>query len=419
MSKTSQPTDASTSQPERLRLIYCWPHLAAGGVQQYFLTLASEARRRLGNDVCIQVVLPFGTNYELIESFERLSCKVTQIKLAIDLSPRSNLWGALRRRALDLRAHWALFRALWPLTDRAVIHADIAPWNGSFLIWALLRRAPVFSVFNSPLHTNGRFRTLALTTRIRILGSSKSWSVFASTAEAQVFLEKLLGRSVQLARIGVLRTEIDGVKALAVKQSPNGCQRIVGAGQLIRRKGIDLALDAVSILQQKGYNVQLLWIGSGPLRNELTLRVAELGLEDSIIFLENLSDRKQYLTLISTAQIYIQPSRFEGLPIAMLEAMALGLGVVAADVGGISEVVRNDLTGILVPSDDSQLLGSAIERLLNDPNLVKRLGESASDTVLADFEMETEVKRMIDRYTKALEDYKNLKAEQPRTAQLF
>ncbi|MBM3496086.1 MAG: glycosyltransferase family 4 protein, partial [Armatimonadetes bacterium] len=101
---------------------------------------------------------------------------------------------------------------------------------------------------------------------------------------------------------------------------------------------------------------------------------------------------------LSVADVVVVPSRTEGQGLVALEAMALGVPVVASRVGGLPEVVEDQLTGLLVPPDDWEALADALLRLAMDPSLRARLGEAARLRVRERFSIETLLDRMAELY---------------------
>lgn len=113
--------------------------------------------------------------------------------------------------------------------------------------------------------------------------------------------------------------------------------------------------------------------GGGILLDELTALANEQGVADRVTFLGEVSDVP---AVLARAGLFVLPSRAEGIPLTLLEAMARGLPVVATRVGGIPEVVVDEETGLLVPPSEPEVLAAAIRRVLLDPELALRLGQN-------------------------------------------
>ncbi|MBI4615047.1 MAG: glycosyltransferase [Planctomycetes bacterium] len=145
-------------------------------------------------------------------------------------------------------------------------------------------------------------------------------------------------------------------------------------GRLAPQKGFDVLLEALAILSRPDARVPRLAVaGDGPMRESLVRRAAELGLVDRVDFLGFVGDP---LDRISRARALVLPSRYEGSPNAVLEAMALARPVVASAVDGVLDLVRDGETGFLVPPEDPRALAEAIARLLADPQRAEEMGRT-------------------------------------------
>jgi glycosyltransferase involved in cell wall biosynthesis len=141
--------------------------------------------------------------------------------------------------------------------------------------------------------------------------------------------------------------------------------------------------------------VRLLLVGQGPLEGETRRLAAELGLEETVVFAGFRSDARR---LAATFDVFTLSSTFEGLPIALLEAMALGRPAVVTRVGGVPEVVTDGAQGLLVPPRDPAALAEGLRCLLGDPQLRARMGTAARARAL-DFDIRKAVRRVEQVYT--------------------
>ena len=143
-------------------------------------------------------------------------------------------------------------------------------------------------------------------------------------------------------------------------------------------------------------------IGDGPLRGALEGQAAELGIADRVVFA---GSRDDVFDLLPALDVFALSSRFEGLPIALLEAMATGIAPVTSSVGGIPEVITDGEDGLLVPPGDPAALASALDKVLNDPALRADLGRRAA-TRAAAFDLVGAVRRTEDVYRRVLAEGK-------------
>ncbi len=119
---------------------------------------------------------------------------------------------------------------------------------------------------------------------------------------------------------------------------------------------------------------EALIIGGGRREAEMRQLAQELGLAGRVHFL---GQRPDIPDLLGALDIFVLPSHSEGVSLALLEAMAAGLPVIATAVGGLPEVVTDGVNGLLIPPQDPEALAQALARLLDDPALAKKLGENA------------------------------------------
>jgi glycosyltransferase involved in cell wall biosynthesis len=168
---------------------------------------------------------------------------------------------------------------------------------------------------------------------------------------------------------------------------------------LFQRKGVDVLLDALARLADDGLRPALWIAGQGPARPALEKQARELGLDHQVRFL---GERGDIADLLAACDVFILPSRSEGLGVAALEAMAAGRAIVATRVGGLAEAVVDESTGLLVPPADPAALAGALARLLRDPALRARLAEAGPARIDAGFRADDLVEAYEDLYFELL-----------------
>jgi glycosyltransferase involved in cell wall biosynthesis len=204
--------------------------------------------------------------------------------------------------------------------------------------------------------------------------------------------------------------DVVGTEAVAVTAVPNGFddpsdtdRRPVDApyvavvSRLVPKKGIEVALESVRLLLDRGVQVRLVVAGEGPCRADLERRIVELGIGDSVALPGHLEGEDLH-GLVRHSLFQLVPSHWESFGVVCLEGMAAGKAIVASRVGGIPDIVRDGETGILVPPSDPVALADAVATLLADPDLARRLGEAGRKRAHEEFTWE----RMTDRYEEAL-----------------
>ncbi len=197
-------------------------------------------------------------------------------------------------------------------------------------------------------------------------------------------------------RCRIIRNAID---LAALPETQDGDPRLLAfLGRLSPEKNPLAALDILSRLREGGY--RLVVIGDGPLLGEMQRRAATLDLEARVEFRGSLP-RPQALAELGRCGALLVPSRWEGLPLAPLEAMAMGVPVVAHAVGGIPEIVEHERTGFLVEGSDADPYADAIRRL-TDTHLRAAIIARAREVVAARFSWAAAERDYLDLYREAL-----------------
>jgi glycosyltransferase involved in cell wall biosynthesis len=149
---------------------------------------------------------------------------------------------------------------------------------------------------------------------------------------------------------------------------------VLAVANLRQEKGYDVLLEASRILVEQGLPIRIAAVGRGPLQAELEERHRALGLGDRFTFL---GQRDDVLRLMTGSDVFVLASHHEGLPVSLMEAMSVGLPVVATAVGGVPQFVADSEEGLLVDPGRPDLLADALVRVCADPVLRRRLGQGA------------------------------------------
>lgn len=160
-------------------------------------------------------------------------------------------------------------------------------------------------------------------------------------------------------------------------------------GRLVPVKGVDVLLLAWSKLPSR-HQARLLLIGDGPERPRLEAMAEELGLGSTVTFVGHSGDVESYL---QSSDVYVQPSRQEGMPNSVLQAMACSLPIVATAISGNMDLVAPSKNGLLVPREDAVALSDALEKLIQDADMRQRMGEASRVRAAESYELQ----RVLDR----------------------
>jgi glycosyltransferase involved in cell wall biosynthesis len=180
---------------------------------------------------------------------------------------------------------------------------------------------------------------------------------------------------IALERIKAEKPVIETKKELGIRFD----SVIIGTvGRLVPVKGIEYLLKSAKILGEKFPDLRLLIVGDGPAKNQLQELAKKLGINSSVIFTGH---RDDVLNLVSCLDVFVLPSLSEGIPMALLEAMAVGVPVVASNVGGIPEVLEDGKTGILIPARDEKIMANVCQNLLEHKETRELLAIKAKKVV--------------------------------------
>ena len=151
-------------------------------------------------------------------------------------------------------------------------------------------------------------------------------------------------------------------------------------GNFTRKKNQQMMLHATALLAARIPNLRLVLVGAGPLEENLRQLAVRLGIADRTVFT---GSRNDVLDLLPGFDVFCLSSQFEGLSIALVEAMATGVACVATAVGGIPEVIEDGVSGLLVPAGATTALADTLERVLLDESLKSRLGDEGGARAMA------------------------------------
>jgi len=198
------------------------------------------------------------------------------------------------------------------------------------------------------------------------------------------------GATVDQIRVIPHGISMNGSKAYKDSQAlrselniPAGSPLVGSLGRLTRQKGYDVLLEAIAHMAQP--DVHVLIAGNGEAHADLKAQAERLNLSERVHFAGYRQDAPDVLHALD---VYVQPSRFEGMPNAVLEAMAAGCPIVASGVDGHCELIQDGVNGWLVPPEDSQSLAKALTAALSNLEDARRRGQAARQKVQAEYSLE-------------------------------
>src|SRR5437764_3962525 len=201
---------------------------------------------------------------------------------------------------------------------------------------------------------------------------------------------------IEIQRTGIPFEELSFRERIFPK---NGDWRLVQAGRLIEKKGLPVTLRAFAGFLRQYPNATLTIAGEGPLLGELQTLTRDLNIAQAVSFSGFVSQR-QLREIYYQSHIFVHPSQTgrdgnqEGVPNAMLEAMATGLPVFATRHGGIPEAIENNVSGVLVAERDDEALTRALLDAAQRPDLLLCIGRNGANAIRNNFELSTQAQRL-------------------------
>lgn len=317
---------------------------------------------------------------------------------AVDTGVPVHLLGRLRRR-YDAKAIPSLARILARGRYDAVHVATYSRAAPYALAAARLARVPLAIAHEhsrpGPLRTHRRLADVALRPGTHYIAASRSLA-------ADLRASGVSDSQIEVVFNGVEEAWFHPPDRHSARHGagvPSGRPVALVPARLAPRKGhIDFVAAWPSVTS--GVRDPLaLFAGDGPLMQPLAALVESSGLSGSIRLLGH---RQDLPVLLSAADVVVLPSRLEGLPLSILEAMAAGKPVVASDVGGVTEAVQDGVTGFVVPPRDPLRLAHALTTILCAPTLAWQMGEAGRAVARSNFHADVMVRRLEDIYERWL-----------------
>jgi sugar transferase (PEP-CTERM/EpsH1 system associated) len=306
------------------------------------------------------------------------------------VSPRVPLFELHGRRGNDVRLVWRLYR----LFRRE--HPDIVHTHGWGTVLEGLIAARLAGVAAVVHGEHGTLQVRAyqrLLQRVAWSAANRVLSVSSRLAERMTSEMRVDAGRITTIRNGVdlerfrPGNRADARASLALKDR----SVIVGTvGRLVPVKDHATLLEAVALLRRRGIDAKFVLSGDGPLNASIRARASALGISDNVHLLGH---REDVETVLAALDVFVLSSLSEGLSNTILEAMAMGLPVVATRVGGADELVRDGLTGVLVPPHAPREMADGLAQLLQDGQARQAMGAAGRARVEAEFALSVMVAR--------------------------
>lgn len=404
---------AASAKP---KLIFVWNYLEWGGAQIYFLGIMKLAKAEWD----IVALLPEGSDAKLLGFLDTVGVEYEFLKGSFDLAPADSISRKIERRINILRSEINVFRHLRRFDlRRSILHIEAAPWQSATLLSSLsvLRSANIFVTMHNALPEASKWRELIWRAKIGLVSRLPNFRIFASNQDAKDRFRRWVSQefydSIQVTYTTVNPAEIEAVRestsdATSIRRQlgiPEIKFLVLCLGQFIDRKGRCIFLEAAKIVLENHPDIQFAWITSSEITALLRERIAGYALGHSFQLIDASTlgdDRRDILSTYAAADVYALPSYVEGLPIALLEAMAMGVASISTAIYAIPEAIKHEETGLLTNPGRADELADAIVRLYEDPALRKTLAKNGRDFVTANFDEREASKIAIEAYKEAL-----------------
>ena len=402
---------------QKRKLIFVWNYVEWGGAQIYFIGIMKLARK----DWDVKVILPRGSDPKLLGFLGQIDVQYEFLERQYDLGPATSIRRRIERRFNILLSEIEVFRYLlrYDLSD-SILHIEASPWQSSMLLAALaMRRANLFVTMHNALPAASALREFLWKLRIGLVSRLPRFHVFASNQDTKNRFRRWVSEAFWQT-IRVTYTTVDppdinraiesGVDRLTLRNRfgiDENAFIVLCVGQFIDRKGRWVFVDAAKIAAKKYPDIRFVWLTSSAVSETDSKRIEKSGVGENfaLISADGLgTDRQDILAFYRIADVYVQPSYVEGLPVALLEAMAMRLPSVSTNVYAIPEAIRHDETGLLIDAGDPNQLAEAVIRLWADEALRKRLAAAGREFVIAKFDERVASQIAIDAYKECLPD---------------
>jgi glycosyltransferase involved in cell wall biosynthesis len=285
---------------------------------------------------------------------------------------------------VEATVSWPLVGEVFRAADRmkpAVIHANSLHFQSTVVGSLLHRRRGIPLVTTAHI---GSLRHIGTPIRVAVALYERSVGRFVLSSSSRVIAvspsvgEHLLRLGVPESKIAVVPNGVDHGEFRPAQPRPSGpAPRVAFIGRIIANKGPALFVEALAGLVDRGIGFDALIVGDGPSRHQVEQDVAQRGLSGRVTFtghVRNVAD------ILRAVDVLVRPSMTEGMPLAVLEAMASGVCVVASDVDGTTDLIDHERNGLLFPVGRADALTDRLARVLLDAPLRRRLAEAGLAT---------------------------------------
>lgn len=399
------------------RLIFGWNYVEWGGAQVYFLAIMKLAKE----DWDIRVVLPANSLPDILGYLDQIGVAYEFIPVSSDARPAPTIKRKIERQFSRVRAQLHMYKHVRKYNlKESILHIELAPWQDWVFLTALaMRGANVFVTMHNFLPRFPVWREAIWKARLQWVSRLPGFRIFASNHDTRNKLKGWVSETFR-ERVPVTYTcinppEIDEVLSESINKAAirreHGIEEgdfvVITVGQFVDRKGRWVLLDAAKEVVKADDRVSFVWVMPKLPEGDELSRVESHALGSKLRLVRS-SDigqsRHEILSFIRIADTFALPSYVEGLPIALLEAMALGIPSISTNVYAIPEALKHRETGLLIEPGDSEALASSILELKGSEETRRRLALAGREFVMENFDERVASRIAIDAYKECFSD---------------
>ena len=379
------------------RVIYAWDYIEWGGAQIHFLALMKEARKSFETIA----VLPKGTDPQFLGFMSAADIHYELFEGHIDAKPKKGILAKLKRHWTRIRAEYSMLCKINNVGIDAVVHTDILPGQSLLsLVWLCLRTNVYITLHNAHPPVP-KWRWLLWRMKFGIISMFANFHVFCTNEHAARYYRRLFLKrtadDIKVTYDSINPGEINDASAAFFDRKtelerldiPTEKFLVLAVGQFVDRKGRWTFLEAAKLVKQTTDDILFVWVCPNLPEEKDRERISRFDLGDAFHLIKSEAigaERHDILKFFRVADTFVLPSFVEGVPIALLEAMAIGIPSISTNVYGIPEAIIHEKTGLLVEAGNAKALSQSILRLKQDSDLLGKLSRNGREFVLKKFD---------------------------------
>jgi len=395
---------------------YIWNYLEWGGAQVLFFGLMKEAKK-IGE---VAAIMPVGSSQQLLKFLNNLQVSRKFFKAHVDGKPADSLKRKLVTHWSKIHCEFVLLKYLGKCDlKNGVVHTELAPWQSMLALLWMCRKTPVFVTMHNAISAPSKWRILSWKLKFHILSRNRNFHLFTANHDTRESLREFVSDkfldTVKVIYANINPEEVDKALIAEVNRDeyikkynlPKDKFLVFCVGQFIDRKGRWIFLEAAQNLVRDNRDIAFVWISNSKPSAEDLKKAQNYNLGANFVFLSSEQVGAEHIDLfklLRLADVFALPSYVEGLPISIIEAMALGIPTISTNINAIPEAIKHLETGLLIEAGSGQALSDAIQKLKDDAKLRSYLAKKGREYALEKFDERIVAKIAVESY---IEAYRN------------